>query len=870
MMNRKRSNRSPRTSSVVVPMDEILMDAPAPDAKRSARAPRPQSAGVAPENEPFSLREEDIDAMLAKNSHDAPPVSARSSRRKKKVSIASNPSVDPRKNGSVVLVDGLRVASSRIHKSVEDEARQKGIKLPPGVRSEDLELPSYHNIVVSERHELPESLYFQEDIQKKLESVLPSIRGEKSEKRAKSERGQKRERGEKGEKGERGERGEKTPKPGREEKGEKSEGKKHKKSGRGGDRKKPVQEGTPVPGDAPTQSPAPVVVAPSIAPAPATLPVSGLTREELLVKQKLAMEMLLESQRIMAEIQTRLLAVDESALAPLVPTPIVPPIVPPADVVVPTTPPPAPEDKQQKGRSKRSKKDENAQISKMDAPTQEHTFGRYLDEERAPKEPQTLKEAKTQRPAPALEVSREREAPTQEKPLVQDESATKKIRPEKESKREQKTPPAPNKRASEERSPSKAEKRQLSPAFRKMGLSREILFALADAQYDTPSNIQLAFIPEVLSGRDVMGQAQTGTGKTAAFAIPILQMMEFDEDCFDPQALILAPTRELAVQVRDEFEKLAKYTDLESVALYGGKPLPPQVQVLRQGVDIVVGTPGRVMDHINRGSLKLGRLKIVVLDEADRMLDIGFRPDIEKILRAAPQSRQTLLLSATIPPAVESIARKYMREPKILDCSHQDIASETIEQFYFTVEPDQKFELLERLLEREQPKQAIIFCRTKRGTEKVATRLGKVMQGVASIHGDLQQKRRDRVMDSFRAGKTRYLIATDVVGRGIDVSNISHIINYDIPKFCDDYVHRVGRTGRMGREGVAFTFVAPEEGNELTRIEMRINRLLQRDELPGFRSTKPLLSQESAEVPMDDGGVKESDARRTRRNRKAF
>jgi len=230
------------------------------------------------------------------------------------------------------------------------------------------------------------------------------------------------------------------------------------------------------------------------------------------------------------------------------------------------------------------------------------------------------------------------------------------------------------------------------------------------------------------------------------------------------------------------------------------------------------------------------------------MLDIGFRPDIEKILRMAPQSRQSLLLSATIPPQVESIARKYMREPEILDCSQKDISSETIEQFYFTVDPELKFDLLLKLLEREDPKQAIIFCRTKRGVERVSNRLGKVIQSVEAIHGDLQQRRRDRVMASFRSGKTRYLVATDVVGRGIDVSGISHIINYDIPKFCDDYVHRVGRTGRMGHEGVAFTFVAPEEGNELTRIEMRINQLLKRDEIQGFSGLPAMTASEPENV----------------------
>jgi ATP-dependent RNA helicase DeaD len=218
------------------------------------------------------------------------------------------------------------------------------------------------------------------------------------------------------------------------------------------------------------------------------------------------------------------------------------------------------------------------------------------------------------------------------------------------------------------------------------------------------------------------------------------------------------------------------------------------------------------------------------------MLDIGFRPDIEKILRRCPQSRQTLLLSATVPPPVEKLAQRYMRDPESLDFSPTDISVETIEQSYFTVDPEKKFELLERLLAREEPRQAIIFCRTKRGTDKIYHRLTKRFKEVDCIHGDLGQSARDRVMRDFREGKVRYLVATDVVGRGIDVSGISHIINYDVPQFSDDYVHRVGRTGRMGREGIAYTFITPEEGNELTRIEIRINKLLKRDEIKGFES----------------------------------
>lgn len=373
-----------------------------------------------------------------------------------------------------------------------------------------------------------------------------------------------------------------------------------------------------------------------------------------------------------------------------------------------------------------------------------------------------------------------------------------------------------------------------------MGLSEVMLQSLQEVGYLEPTPVQAGLIPRALEGADLMGQARTGTGKTAAFAVPILEQLEPHKKGASPQALVLAPTRELAVQVRDECARLSAGRKVSVVALFGGKPIRQQTEKLRRGAEIVVGTPGRVLDLMDRGALLLGGLRFVVLDEADRMLDIGFRPDIEKILRRCPQSRQTLLLSATIPPPVMRLAQRYMRDPEMLDFSPKDPAVETIAQFYFTVDPEKKFELLVRLLQREDATQAIIFCRTKRGTDRVHRRLSRKLQSVDTIHGDLPQSARDRVMRQFREGKVRYLVATDVVGRGIDVTRISHIINYDIPQFCDDYIHRVGRTGRMGREGVAYTFVTPEEGNELTRIEMRINRLLERDEIPGFVAfTKP-------------------------------
>jgi ATP-dependent RNA helicase DeaD len=377
-----------------------------------------------------------------------------------------------------------------------------------------------------------------------------------------------------------------------------------------------------------------------------------------------------------------------------------------------------------------------------------------------------------------------------------------------------------------------------SGGFSTMGLSDVTLHALAAAGYEEPSPIQAGLIPRALTGVDVLGQARTGTGKTASFVLPILEKLDPHHAHAHPQALVLVPTRELAVQVKDEFEKLARGRKAHILAVYGGKPIRGQVEKLQRGAEVVVGTPGRVLDHMARGTLVLDNLKLTVLDEADRMLDIGFLPDIEKILRRCPQSRQTLLLSATVPPPIEKLARRFMRDPEIQNFSPQSISGDTIEQHYFTVDQDKKFELLVRLLKRENPQQSIIFCRTKRGVDKIQMHLEKKIPGTACIHGDLPQSARDRVMKAFRDNQVTHLVATDVVGRGIDVTNISHIINYDVPAFCDDYVHRVGRTGRMGREGVAFTFVTPEEGAELTRIEIRIEKLLKRDEIEGFEASR--------------------------------
>lgn len=379
--------------------------------------------------------------------------------------------------------------------------------------------------------------------------------------------------------------------------------------------------------------------------------------------------------------------------------------------------------------------------------------------------------------------------------------------------------------------------------FVDLDLSRIMQKALVRAGFSTATPIQAGLIPLALQGLDVIGQARTGTGKTAAFGIPILEQLDPIEECGDPQALILVPTRELADQVGNELERLAWGVPTRISVLAGGKNMNGQLRELRAGVQVVVGTPGRVADHLSRRTLRTDSVWCVVLDEADRMLDIGFRPQIEKILRQCPRERQTLLLSATLAPEVRKLAERYMVDPEIIDCSTSGMSVDTIEQRYFTVDGDQKYGLLEKLLQREQPEQAIVFCRTKRGVDKLQRKLKDNWARTGCMHGDMNQRDRDRVLQSVRDRKLQILVATDVVGRGIDVSTISHIINYDVPQDCDDYVHRVGRTGRMGREGIAFTFIAPGEGDFLTSIERRIDKLLIRDAIEGFDSTPAKTAQ---------------------------
>ena len=378
-----------------------------------------------------------------------------------------------------------------------------------------------------------------------------------------------------------------------------------------------------------------------------------------------------------------------------------------------------------------------------------------------------------------------------------------------------------------------------SVSFADLGLSELTLNALRNVQFDKPSPIQAAFIPLAMSGIDCIGQAHTGTGKTAAFVLPLLERLNFDNRTV--QALVLAPTRELSEQIANECKRLSYSSMCRSVCIVGGRPIRSQINELEKGVHIAIGTPGRVIDLIERGVLNLQHLTVAILDEADRMLDIGFRPDIEKILRRCPAERQTLMLTATMPPLVERLANRYMKTPQKVDCSTNGIAVKTVDQFYLTVDEDRKMQTLRRLLLDQRPQQVLVFLRTKRGADRLHAKFARKLPDAAILHGDLPQTHRDRVMKAFRAGEVRMLIATDVVGRGIDISGISHIINFDIPEYCDDYVHRVGRTGRLSSDekGYAFTFVTRDQGEQLTNIELRIDTMLPEYKIPDYEAARP-------------------------------
>lgn len=364
--------------------------------------------------------------------------------------------------------------------------------------------------------------------------------------------------------------------------------------------------------------------------------------------------------------------------------------------------------------------------------------------------------------------------------------------------------------------------------FEGLGIGKKVLSALSAMGFEAPSPIQSQTIPHVLAGRDVIGQAQTGTGKTAAFGIPLVEKVTPDKMV---QALVLTPTRELAIQVAEEIANIGKFKRVKVLPVYGGQSIERQIRAIRAGAQIVIGTPGRLLDHIRRQTLRLDRVQLVVLDEADEMLDMGFVEDIESILSHTPaEERQTMLFSATMPAAIASLARRYMKDPFTVTISREQLTVPAIEQFYY--ETRDKLEALCRVLDLEETGKSIVFCRTKKGVDDLVASLqtrGYLLDG---LHGDLSQNQRDRVMKQFRNGKLDILVATDVAARGIDIDDITHVINYDIPQDHESYVHRIGRTGRAGRTGVALTFINPREFRQLKSIERATHSRLVRRAVP--------------------------------------
>ncbi|MFO0953640.1 MAG: DEAD/DEAH box helicase [Isosphaeraceae bacterium] len=374
--------------------------------------------------------------------------------------------------------------------------------------------------------------------------------------------------------------------------------------------------------------------------------------------------------------------------------------------------------------------------------------------------------------------------------------------------------------------------------FDQWPLKETTLRALDRVGYKSPSPIQTHLIGAALEGKDCLGNAPTGTGKTASFLVPILERIDERDRDRRPQALVLAPTRELVHQIGMEFDRLSFGRRARAVGVVGGESIYRQQKLISSGCQLVIATPGRLIDLMDRGSVSLERVKLVVLDEADQMLDIGFRPAVERIMGAIPTPRQTLLMSATMPPGVRELARKYLVDPidVRLIRDDEDATVPAIKQSYLMVHPERKFELLLKLLHRERPQRAIVFCRTKRGADRVGDLLQAEGLRAQAMHGNLSQSQRNRVLHEFRTGRLNTLVATDVVGRGIDVRGVSHVVNFDLPEDPTHYVHRIGRTGRMGSDGAAFSLVLPDQSRLLDQIEKCIARELESDRVEGVPS----------------------------------
>ncbi|MEK5178688.1 DEAD/DEAH box helicase [Paenibacillus sp. FSL P4-0288] len=366
--------------------------------------------------------------------------------------------------------------------------------------------------------------------------------------------------------------------------------------------------------------------------------------------------------------------------------------------------------------------------------------------------------------------------------------------------------------------------------FAEFGLEPKVLQAITELGFEEATPIQEQSIPLAMTGSDLIGQAQTGTGKTAAFGIPLISKINREDEKI--LALIMAPTRELAIQVSEEIGKLSRFKGLRSLAIYGGQDIGRQIRGLKKKPQIIIGTPGRLLDHINRKTIRLDDVQTVVLDEADEMLDMGFMEDIQTILKLVPVERQTMLFSATMPPNIQRLAQQFLNNPQHVSVIPKQISAPLIDQAYVEVPERQKFEALSRLIDMESPELAIVFGRTKRRVDELAEALQKRGYSADGLHGDLSQNQRDAVMRKFRDGSIDVLVATDVAARGLDVSGVTHVINFDLPQDPESYVHRIGRTGRAGKEGTAWSFVTPREIDHLHLIERVTRHRITRKPLP--------------------------------------
>src|SRR5262245_60691800 len=382
--------------------------------------------------------------------------------------------------------------------------------------------------------------------------------------------------------------------------------------------------------------------------------------------------------------------------------------------------------------------------------------------------------------------------------------------------------------------------------FSRLGLSSAMVEGVKAMGYVEPTPIQLRAIPLILDGRDVIGSAQTGTGKTAAFALPILSQL--GQHSPQPRVLVLEPTRELAAQVETAIRDLARFTNLRVAVIFGGVGYGRQMEALRNGVDVLIATPGRLLDHMHRGTCKLDHVKFLVLDEADRMLDMGFLPDVRRILERCPRDRHTSLFSATVPPEIETLIRWAMKNPQTIEIGARRSPAETVNNVIYHVPDAQKTDLLLELLKRVNYDSVIVFCRTKHGADRIAHMLKRYNHAVAVLHSNRTQREREHALRGFRDGRFEVLVATDIAARGLDIADVSHVINYDVPQHPEDYVHRIGRTGRAQATGDALTIMVAEDRSHMASVERFISRRIERVKLESFKYTYTSLFDDARQA----------------------